>query len=405
MKKIIILAVLIILFFTSYNNFIKPYLAFLLQSLPISSETLGPPKSFISANDYVKSHNNLIKKIERDAILYKNIPFPFDNITAKKHNPLTITNKNYNKKVEVQASNVDSWLYQIGEARVYSYKGLIITKEKLLIKDNAHNWHKSVKNEHPIFNKLLFKIPENYDQTVAVIAVNGHDCFYHWLCDVLPRLEILKKSKVPYDKIYVGKITRPFQKETLKHFGITSDQIIEASRNTHIKAKNVLFPSQAKKSSVQFQKWMIDFLREEFLNNNESTKRSKRIYISRSKASRRAILNEEEFLPLLEEHGFESVILEDLAFKEQAALFNSCEAVIGYHGSGFSNLIFCKPNTKVLELFHPEFLNGCFWDISQKIELNHFLGTIIPDNNSNSNSNGSITKESLLSFLQKLEVK
>ena len=35
---------------------------------------------------------------------------------------------------------------------------------------------------------------------------------------------------------------------------------------------------------------------------------------------------------------------------EQVELFSNAEFIVGLHGSGFANLAFCRPNTKVVEM-------------------------------------------------------
>ena len=39
-----------------------------------------------------------------------------------------------------------------------------------------------------------------------------------------------------------------------------------------------------------------------------------------------------------------------LSLKEKVRLFNSAEAIAGPYGSAFSNILFCKPKTKILVL-------------------------------------------------------
>ena len=48
--------------------------------------------------------------------------------------------------------------------------------------------------------------------------------------------------------------------------------------------------------------------------------------------------------------GFEPVILGNFHFKNQIKIFNNAEIIVGLHGSGFANLSFCKPGTRVIEL-------------------------------------------------------
>ena len=45
-----------------------------------------------------------------------------------------------------------------------------------------------------------------------------------------------------------------------------------------------------------------------------------------------------------------SVNLSDLNFIDQVKLFYNAECVVGLHGGGFANTIFCEPNTKIIEL-------------------------------------------------------
>ena len=59
---------------------------------------------------------------------------------------------------------------------------------------------------------------------------------------------------------------------------------------------------------------------------------------------------------MLKEKGFQKVQLEKLSLQEQAELFYEADIIIGPHGSGFINLMFSTPKTKVLELHHPHYI-------------------------------------------------
>ena len=76
-----------------------------------------------------------------------------------------------------------------------------------------------------------------------------------------------------------------------------------------------------------------------------------RIYISRARAKMRRLLNEEELDPILERNGFVKVTLETLAIAEQIAMFRAADAIVGPHGVGLTNIMFCRPGTRILEMF------------------------------------------------------
>jgi capsular polysaccharide biosynthesis protein len=91
-------------------------------------------------------------------------------------------------------------------------------------------------------------------------------------------------------------------------------------------------------------------LRRHFIGDDSRQVVNHRLYISRRKATLRRIVNESEIIPILEAHGFETVLCEDLSLAEQIGLFAKTTAVIGAHGAGLTNLIYCDPGSCVGEI-------------------------------------------------------
>jgi len=96
--------------------------------------------------------------------------------------------------------------------------------------------------------------------------------------------------------------------------------------------------------------------------------RDKRLLIVR-KARTRKFHNLEQLEACLSGYGFQTIYLEGMSSVDQILLFQSAEFVIGAHGAGLANLLFCEPGTKIIELMpSPEF-RSYFWFISQKLDL------------------------------------
>ncbi len=91
-------------------------------------------------------------------------------------------------------------------------------------------------------------------------------------------------------------------------------------------------------------------------------------------------MNEDEILNLLKSYGFTVIVLESMSVLEQAALFSQAKIIISPHGSGLTNLVFCQPGTKVIELFTPNYVYHCYWWISNLIGLDYYylLGETLP---------------------------
>ena len=60
----------------------------------------------------------------------------------------------------------------------------------------------------------------------------------------------------------------------------------------------------------------------------------------------------------LDSYQFEAVRTEKLTLKEETELFANAEVVVGAHGAGFANLLFCHPNCVMVEFFPHRFTSN-----------------------------------------------
>lgn len=115
----------------------------------------------------------------------------------------------------------------------------------------------------------------------------------------------------------------------------------------------------------------LSLLRDTFLTFQErQSEQGKKIFISR-RNSRRAFSNESDLERLLSSKGFTTYVLEDLSFQEQVRLFSHAGYVVGAHGAGLSNLVFCPKGTKVLEISTPSHAVNCFRVLSKQLDFEH----------------------------------
>ena len=107
---------------------------------------------------------------------------------------------------------------------------------------------------------------------------------------------------------------------------------------------------------------------------------SKFIYISREDALYRRVLNEYELLNSTNFYKFQKIVPTKLSLLEQMYIFNNAEIIIGAHGAGLSNLLFCNENCKVIEIVTNQFMSALqhFEKIASVLNLNYvkFIDTI-----------------------------
>ncbi len=227
--------------------------------------------------------------------------------------------------------------------------------------------------QHWVFSAQKLPPVEQIPGTVAVLAGLSNNIYFHWMLDVLPRLKILQDSGLNLDKIdywLVGD-RHSWQKDSLHHLGIPSEKILPVQEHLHIQAEQLIVPSFPGAAAWP-QSWVCDWLKSSFLPSPSSAPGlPKRLYLSRQKTGDRRVVNEASVRQLLESKGFTTVYLETCTIAEQAQLFYNAEIIVSPHGSGLTNLAFCRPGTQVIELFSPNYVYPCYWYLSNLIGLDY----------------------------------
>jgi len=290
---------------------IKQALARLLRALPISSEYLGPPKGVKRYSDsypYKQEQISLCRESQTATVS----AFPF------------VGQKNYTSEVIYTVSNPPAKLYTDSlnrfcswkspeakvsihqNARIWGKNGELISDSDYLIEESVNRFHLLTSERMQILKKLFLGQCKRLDKTAAIIGGKiSQGGYYHWLIDTLPRIEILKMAGIPFDFLYAGPITSSFQVDTLKSLGFPKEKILRVTDRFHVKFQKVLLPSFPSKG-LDFSPWALDCLKFAFLKSSP-TRQDRKIYVSRSKAARRRVMNENVIKPLLEKHSIDYI--------------------------------------------------------------------------------------------------
>ncbi|BBH16373.1 hypothetical protein Back2_06600 [Nocardioides baekrokdamisoli] len=222
--------------------------------------------------------------------------------------------------------------------------------------------------EHPVYLQRQLPEIEDFDGTVVSIAARGGGRnFYHFLTDVLPRLGVFEdamagmKADAIYAPVHAG-----WQRTLLEMAGLGELKVLPASGESAVRATRLIAPSLTNTNEVAPSAtvaWLRSRLPAKDLND-----RPRRIYVTRGTAPRtRRVVEEERLLPMLEQRGFVCIAPEKLSPQEQIDVFAGAEVIVGPHGAALTNLLWIQPGTRVLELFHPGYVNAAFWSITEAI--------------------------------------
>jgi hypothetical protein len=233
--------------------------------------------------------------------------------------------------------------------------GAVVSPDHRLLADVS--WHGygpvSEPRSNPAMHNLHLPPIKYIAGKLAIISSVAADIYYHWMFDILPRFEILQRSGLVPD-YYVVNGNTPFQRESLHLIGIPSHRILSPTKSTHIEADELIVPSLP--GAVYYASPTLqacDYLRATFLQKNGKRKPHRALYITRADATDRRVLNEAEILKEVIERGFEVVSLSKVPLSEQIQLFSEARIVVGPHGAGFTNAVFCQEGSILIE-FMPE---------------------------------------------------
>jgi hypothetical protein len=292
-----------------------------------------------------------------------------------------IIDPNNNDEIEIKFvkknGQINYNVYKVKNGRLYTDRinDTAIIKNNKIIKgpsfqfrtDNSRVINGNVK-ENIVFTKGTPRLQKKIKGKVLSLLTGGagNDNYWHWLFDVLPRIDICENI-IELDKIdffLLPDNKKKFQIETLEILGIPQKKQISSVNFRHIISKElyvtnhpVLLTNDAGDDIQNMPLWISEWLKKKFIKKNISEKVnfSKKIYIDRGDSisnvrGLRAITNEEEIKQFLLQNGFRIIKLGDLHFKDQVLIFNNADVIVGLHGAGFANLAFCKSNTKIIEL-------------------------------------------------------
>ena len=119
----------------------------------------------------------------------------------------------------------------------------------------------------------------------------------------------------------------------------------------------------------------VKILNELKMNHNKA---KEKIYITRQNANYRNLINEGDIVSILKKDGFRVVDLNNLDVFEQIELFSNAKFVVSPTGSSLTNVVFCFPGTKVVEIkpkYNFEYENNLknrYSHLCDQLDLNYF---------------------------------
>lgn len=290
------------------------------------------------------------------------------------------------KIINFKYKNTECKIYELLNSRVYTNTNDVafIKNNKIIPKISIQIRFRGGNNSNIIHNCVFTQgTPKFYKKINGRVfslltGQEANNSYVHWFIDSLPRFFIFKKIyKFRNDDYFlVHNLKYNFQYESLKMLGIKN--ILNAYNLKHIYAKKIItinFKNLFHHNFLKFKdtpKWILNEMRECYLKKIKIKQSKLKIFIDRKNLSSnyRDVHNKNEVLELLKSYNFKIIDPSTLNFKKEIETFNSSKVIVGIHGAGFTNLIFCKKKTKIIEFKNPSTMNA-YLNISKALRLEH----------------------------------
>lgn len=208
--------------------------------------------------------------------------------------------------------------------------------------------------------------------------IYNFDNYFHFIYDTLPYLVAYfkLKEKIPNLKLLVSYPNSSrttfydFNLDVFRELGINDDLLIhkDGTRYETMYVGNSLTHGGRSNDPPRKEVYdLFNLFKQKHLTNNKQL--PKKIYISRRTwihndksnlgtdyTDRRKMLNEDILVEELVFEGFQEVFCEKMSMGEKIELFQQADIVIGAIGGGMCNLLFSRPETKVICIVSPYFL-------------------------------------------------
>ena len=250
-------------------------------------------------------------------------------------------------------------IYRLAEAYYFPEFGVLVTPDgrvmvrsfgeaKYLLKDIANLPLTEVSGGRPIMT-----LPDEmavFQQKAVTFPWGALTNYGHFVVDCLSGIAGIQAFGALGGYQFLFPELKPWH---LRHLDLMNVAPIQQLPQTVVRLTDVIFTSAMDHFlhySTEIIRTVADIERSALRQQAPHPAPGSRIYLSRRKISGRSFAGEAEVEQAMAGLGFQIVAPETLTVDEQIALFARAEAVVGFTGAAFANVIHCSPGAKIVEI-------------------------------------------------------
>lgn len=199
-------------------------------------------------------------------------------------------------------------------------------------------------------------------RTLNLCSANAVTNFFHYVIDSVSRFELIQRAGFTwsdFDQVLLPRFGSTMTLEIETAMGVPTEKIIRIGRREQYICETLIQPSFPGPVACT-PPWVVEFYRKLFPPLRGDMRR--KLYFPRR--GNRHPSNNEQIAARLAELGFETV--DPVAMPNLRQRMAEATHIVGVHGAGLANLVFCTPGTRVLEIMPTEiskYYNRAFYHV------------------------------------------
>ena len=268
---------------------------------------------------------------------------------------------------------------KINQVSSYHFKDCFLSNGVIVQKFSFKVWDKFT-NVLPIGKKakfyswiqVFYKRPINIPKAF-ILTNNWSNGYFHWMLDVLPKWIALKSRLSGHVLLLESTLFNlGFVKSSLELLKIP--YLITNQKDVYHLSECIITDDIA--PTGNYNPLIINKLSSELrflVGINTTAVPFRKIFISRAKAIKRRILNENDLLPILKKYSFEVLYFEELNLNQQILISSQAAVLVSLHGAGLTNILFLCPGSKVFEIRNGrDTNNNCYFSLANAMEVDYY---------------------------------
>ena len=206
---------------------------------------------------------------------------------------------------------------------------------------------------------VVRQLPTESLEAGFFLGGNGSFNYYHWLIELLPKLEHLVDRELPLlvseDVLRIASFQTALslvagQRQVIP---LRKGRLYRVARLLHINSP-ILCPFNLKPGyAVEVADFVtrpsaLAFLRRRLMTGLDVPEGAERTRLFMGRKSHRRSYNQDQIFAVFVRHGFRMVFMEELSLIEQRQAVANAEMIAGPTGAAWTNLIFARPATRCL---------------------------------------------------------